>query len=192
MCDHKNSYENIMRVTVFGGSQPKPNDPAYQEALELGRMLGSCGHMVFTGGYIGMMEAVSRGANECGGHVVGVTCDEIESWRPVTPNRWVQEEMRYPTLRQRMYALIENCDAAMALPGGIGTLAEIVVMWTQLQTRATQPRPLILIGQGWRDTVDQLFSSQGLYIAEKDREWLMFAPDVHAAVQMLNTGPKPP
>ena len=73
------------RITVFGGSKPRPSQPAYQEALLLGQLLGSQGYTVLTGGYIGTMEAVSRGAAESGGHVIGVTCDEIERWRPVAP-----------------------------------------------------------------------------------------------------------
>ncbi|MBC8506792.1 MAG: LOG family protein, partial [Chloroflexi bacterium] len=109
-----------MRITVFGGSKPKPGEPAYDDAYYLGQLLGAQGYSVLTGGYIGTMEAVSRGAAEAGGHVIGVTCDEIESWRPVSPNRWVLEEMRFPTLKERMYALIEECDAAMTLPDGIG------------------------------------------------------------------------
>ena len=110
-----------IRITVFGGSQPKPGEPAYEDALRLGSLIGQAGYTVLTGGYIGTMEAVSRGAAEAGGHVIGVTCDEIEAWRPVKPNPWVTEEMRFPTLHQRLFALIDNCDAALALPGGVGT-----------------------------------------------------------------------
>ncbi len=135
--------QKSLRVTVFGGSHPKPGDPAYEQALILGKLLGSAGYTVLTGGYMGTMEAVSRGAAESGGHVIGVTCDEIESWRPVEPNPWVMDQIRYPTLRKRLYALIEECDAAIALPGGIGTLAEIATMWSQMQVFATSPRPLI-------------------------------------------------
>jgi uncharacterized protein (TIGR00725 family) len=142
---------------------------------------------VLTGGYIGTMEAVSRGAAEAGGHVIGVTCDEIESWRPVVPNRWVQEEMRYPTLRQRLYALIDGCDVALALPGGIGTLAEVAVMWSQLQTGASVPRPLILIGLAWKNILDTLMNHLGQYFAEKDRKWLFFADDVDQAVKLIDS-----
>ena len=176
-----------MKITVFGGSKPKPGETAYDEAYYLGRLLGAQGYTVLTGGYIGTMEAVSRGAAEVGGHVIGVTCDEIESWRPVFPNRWVMEEMRFPTLRQRMYALIEECDAAMALPGGIGTLAEVAAMWSQLQTGATSPRPLILIGKGWQNTFQTLFESLGEYIAEKDLSLLSFATDIETAYQTLRS-----
>jgi predicted Rossmann-fold nucleotide-binding protein len=133
------------------------------------------------------MEAVSRGAAESGGHVIGVTCDEIESWRPVSPNPWVQEEMRYPTLRQRLYALIDYCDAALALPGGIGTLAEVADMWSQLQTGAVAPRPLLLIGAGWQTTFEAFFASLGEYTSPAHRSILSFAPDVESAFRTLQS-----
>ena len=44
------------------------------------------------------MSAVSQGASEAGGHVIGVTCYQIEQFRPLAPNEWVIEEMRYETL----------------------------------------------------------------------------------------------
>src|SRR5512143_4181559 len=111
-----------MRVSVFGGSQPKQGDAAYAEALELGKLLAERGHTVLTGGYIGTMEGVSRGANEAGGHVIGVTCEDIEAWRPTRANRWVIEEIRKKTLMERLHALIHESEAALALPGGPGTL----------------------------------------------------------------------
>ncbi|HLE92709.1 MAG TPA: LOG family protein, partial [Anaerolineales bacterium] len=118
-----------MKITVFGGSQPKEGDAAYAEAQDLGRLLAERGHTVLTGGYIGTMEAVSRGACEAGGHVIGVTCEDIEAWRPIKANAWVKEEIRKKTLIERLHALIHDSDAALALPGGAGTLAEISLMW---------------------------------------------------------------
>ena len=180
-----------LRVTVFGGSKPRSSDPAYEQAYQLGKMLGTAGYTVLTGGYIGTMEAVSRGAAEAGGHVIGVTCDEIEAWRPVTPNPWVLQENRFPTLNQRLNALIQDCEAAIALPGGIGTLAEIAVMWSQLQTGASTPKPLILIGRGWQATLDAFYQSLGLYIAEKDRMWVQMAPDVTQGFRLLQAAQDP-
>ncbi|MEN8171732.1 MAG: LOG family protein [Chloroflexota bacterium] len=177
-----NIQENpVLRITVFGGSKPLPGQPAYHDALRLGQALGSRGYTVLTGGYMGTMEAVSRGAAESGGHVIGVTCDEIESWRPRKHNAWVQEEMRLATLRDRLNTLIDHCDAAIALPGGIGTLAEIVAMWSLLQVNVSTPRPLILIGTGWQRTFDSLFRELGTYITENDRRWIHFASDVDQA-----------
>jgi hypothetical protein len=117
-----------------------------------------------------------------------VTCDEIEAWRPVQPNRWVQEEWRYSTLRERMYALVEGCEAAIALPGGLGTLAEIMVMWTHLLTGAIKPRPLVLVEQGWKEVIEQLYRSQGDFIPLPQREYVSLTENVEAAArQVLRT-----
>jgi uncharacterized protein (TIGR00730 family) len=174
-----------LRVTVFGGSKPRPNEPAYEQAYQLGKLLGTAGYAVLTGGYIGTMEAVSLGVAETGGHVIGVTCDEIEAWRPVTPNPWVMQENRFPTLNQRLNALIQDCEAAIALPGGIGTLAEIAVMWSQLQTGASKPKPLILVGLGWQATLDAFYQTLGDYIADKDRGWVQIASGATHAFHLL-------
>jgi uncharacterized protein (TIGR00730 family) len=172
-------------ITVFGGSSPRPEEQPYQEAQRLGALLGKAGYAVLTGGYIGTMEAVSRGAAEAGGHVIGVTCDEIEGWRPVNPNPWIMEERRYPTTRERLFALMTACDAALALPGGVGTLAEIVFMWSQLQTGALSLRPLILIGAGWQDIFNEFYNRMDPYIRTQDKAFLTFAPDVGAAAKLL-------
>jgi uncharacterized protein (TIGR00730 family) len=181
------SGENILHVTVFGGSLPRLGEPAYEEALELGRLLGAAGYRVLTGGYIGTMEAISRGTSETGGHVIGVTCDEIEVWRPVRPNPWVKEERRYPTLRERLYALIDDCDAAIALPGGVGTLAEIAVIWSQMQVLAIRQRPLILVGEGWRAMMDEFYASLGSYVPESTQALVAFAPDAKNAFWLLQS-----
>ena len=170
-------------VTGFGGASPTV--PHYNDALRLGKLLGQAGCSVLTGGYIGTMEAVSRGAFENGGHVIGVTCEEIETWRKVRPNHWVQEERRFITLRERLYALIDGCQAAIALPGGPGTLAEIAVMWNHLLTGAITPRPLILVGPGWKETFSQFYRSFDSYIPESQRIWVSFAENVDSAVEQL-------
>ena len=174
-----------MNISVFGGSQPKEGDLAYTEAVELGHLLAENGHIVLTGGYIGTMEAVSRGAAEAGGHVIGVTCAEIERWRGVGANRWVIEEWRKETLIQRLQALIEGCDAALALPGGPGTLTEISLMWNLMIVDAIHRRPLILIGDGWQSVFDQVFTKLDEYTSQVQREALQFAPDIYTAVRLL-------
>jgi hypothetical protein len=178
-----------MNITVFGGSLPQPGSDAYVEAYQLGRSLAEAGHDVLTGGYIGTMEAVSRGAAEAGGHVIGVTCNEIERWRSVKPNSWVQEERRCATLEERMQSLIAGCDAAIALPGGPGTLAEVSLTWN-LNILGTRPRvPLVLVGKGWTEVMEQFLSSMGCYISESQKCLLVLVPDIHAAVLQLPHAP---
>jgi predicted Rossmann-fold nucleotide-binding protein len=133
------------------------------------------------------MEAISRGASEAGGHVIGVTCDEIETWRPVAPNKWIIEEKRRVTLRERLYVLIDDCDGAIALSGGIGTLAEIALTWSQLQIMPDDPRPLILLGQGWKKTLNTFRTELDSYIPLVDQERIFTAPDPTAALDILKT-----
>jgi uncharacterized protein (TIGR00730 family) len=174
-----------MNVAIFGGSQPQPAEPAYEDARLLGRLLAEAGHTVLTGGYIGTMEAASRGASEAGGHVIGVTCEEIERWRPGRANRWVAEERRVTTLHERLLALIDGCDAAIALPGGPGTLLEISLMWNRMLINAIAARPLILTGESWRQVFMTLYEAHSRYIPAAQRKLLIFAANASAAVQQL-------
>lgn len=178
-----------MKITVFGGASLTPTEIEYQQALKLGNLLAQAGHTVLTGGYMGSMEAVSRGAAESGAHVIGVTCAEIEDWRPTKANPWVKEELKMATLQERMIALMDNCDAAIALPGGAGTLAEISLMWNRILIQTIQPRPIILVGQGWKLVFDQLFEQLGNYFHSTSRDWLFFVDSVENAVDLL---PLPP
>lgn len=176
-----------MNVSVFGGSQPQEGSMAYAEAMELGRLLASKGHTVLTGGYIGTMEAVSRGASEAGGHVIGVTCREIEKWRPIGANRWVQEEWKKESLLDRLESLVSSCEAAIALPGGPGTLTEISLMWNLMIIGGLERRPLILLGAGWRSVFDEFFQQLGPYSPPNQRGLLYFAPDAAAALGKITT-----
>lgn len=176
-----------MRISVFGSSQPKEGDATYAEAMELGRLLAQRGHIVLTGGYIGTMEAVSRGAQEAGGHVIGVTCEDIETWRKVKANAWVMEEIRKRTLIERLHCLIHESDAALALPGGPGTLTEISLMWNLMVVESLHRRPLILIGDGWQSVFDQFFKGLHAYVPANQREILHFAKDGQTAVNMLES-----
>lgn len=177
----------MKRIAVFGGASPRPGQDSYQEALRLGELLGKAGYAVMTGGYVGTMEAVSRGAAEAGAHVIGVTCVEIENFRSGGPNPWVKEEIRTEILRERISIMINSCDAAIALPGGIGTLAEIMLMWNTLLIGAVTPRPLVLVGAGWQEMIDAFNQALGDYIPVRELAWLSFAPDVEAAADQLVT-----
>lgn len=176
-----------MKITVFGGAAPQPGDPAYEDARLLGFSLGKAGHTLLTGGYVGTMEAVSKGAHEAGAHVIGVTCEEIEAWRKRKANAWVKEEWHYSTLRERMYALIDHCDAAIALPGGVGTLAEISAAWNQLIVHPDKfAHPLILVGAAWQKIISEMFAEQAQYLHPQDRDVISFARDIQETINQIN------
>jgi uncharacterized protein (TIGR00725 family) len=174
-----------MDITIFGGSQPQSGSPAYLQAYELGKLLALAGHTVLTGGYMGTMEAASRGASEAGGHVIGVTCADIEAWRGSSANAWVKEERRFATLQERLNELILACDAAIALPGGPGTLTEIALTWNLMIVASIPPKPLILIGAGWRALIESFYNSFEAYIPRKQRIFLQFAADIQEALELL-------
>jgi uncharacterized protein (TIGR00730 family) len=173
-----------MNISVFGGSNPTKSD--YKQAELLGNLLGKAGHTVLTGGYIGTMEAVSKGAVEAGAHVIGVTCEQIENWRPVGRNKWVIEERKYRTLGERLFALIEGSEAAIALPGGPGTLTEISLTWNLLLTDAIPARPLILVGPGWHEVFTRFFKILDAYIPETQRRYLTFVHRPEDAIKKLS------
>ncbi len=174
-----------MKIAVFGGASPKPGDDTYEQARQLGNLLGCAGHTVMTGGYIGVMEAASRGAFEAGAHVIGSTCEQLETWRNTKANVWVKEEWKHKTLRDRMYALIDACDAAVVMPGGVGTLAELMVMWNEEIISRKPPRLMVVVGESWSQVVRAFLAEQGGFIRPQDQERVQYAADVHAAFVLI-------
>ncbi len=150
-------------VSVFGGSSPSPGTPPYEEAYRLGKLLAEEGYAVMNGGYSGTMEAVSKGAKEAGGHVIGVIVATFER-DGHQPNPYLDEIIRYERLPERLLHLVTRCDAAVALRGGIGTLSEVSLMWSLLQTGETGPKPFILLGEEWR-TLLEIYYGRGEYIS---------------------------
>jgi uncharacterized protein (TIGR00730 family) len=175
-------------ISVFGGSAPKPGEPAYEEARAVGARLAQAGWAVATGGYSGVMEAISRGAGEAGGHVIGVTCGLIETWKGLRANPWVKEETRFETLRERLNYLVAFCDAALALPGGIGTLSEVALTWSLLQTGEIGPKPLVVLGEVWRETVTTFARHAGPYLHPGDEGLIHVARDLDEALGILGPG----
>jgi hypothetical protein len=182
----RKSQGESMKIAIYGGAAPKSGDPAYEEARQLGFLLAKAGHTIMTGGYIGVMEAASRGANEAGGHVIGVTCAQLEEWRNIKANAWVKEERQYATLRERMYALIDSCDAAIIMPGGVGTLAELAVMWNEEIISSKSPRVMVLVGKGWQKTIAAFLEEFCDYVHLNDQKRVHFAEDINATIAIIN------
>ena len=169
-------------VAVFGSSRIGPDDADYHEAERLGRLLGHAGWTVATGGHDGAMAAVSRGAREAGAHVVGVTMPGPQGR---SPNAWVAEERPADDLFARLRMLLD-ADAWIAVAGGVGTLAEIAVAWNLMQNAHVAPRPLIVVGAGWRTVLDSL--GDALVVDTADLAMVTAVPDAEAAMAAL--GPR--
>src|SRR5438105_13136224 len=116
-------------ITIFGGSRVVAGSAEYAAAQKLGGALAARGFEVVTGGYNGVMEAVSRGAKEAGGHVIGVTVEVIATNFQRLPNEYVDQEVKTTALLERIDKMIELGAAYVVLPGGAGTLAELGIVW---------------------------------------------------------------
>jgi uncharacterized protein (TIGR00730 family) len=169
-------------VTVFGSNAVETNDAGYQEARELGQLLGQAGYAVANGGYHGTMEAVSRGAKEAGAHVIGVTTTRFDGHR-LGANQWVDEEIKFPTLFQRLHYLVTCSEALVALRGGVGTLSEVALSWSLMQVGEMPGKPFVLVGPQWRHILETYYRESTV----KERDWalLSFAANVRQVISLL-------
>lgn len=170
-------------ISVFGSASPRPGSIPYEEARRVGRLLAKAGFAVATGGYSGTMSAVSQGAHEAGGHVIGVTSAQIERFRPLAANQWVKEEIKYETLTDRLLHLVTKNNGMIVLPGGIGTLSEMTLAWSFIQVGEMEKRPLVLMGKMWHSAVHAFYHPD--YVADSHLELLSFADEPETAVQQV-------
>ncbi len=170
-------------ITVFGSSYPKPGSADYEAARNLGRQLAQAGFAVQSGGYYGIMAGVSQGASEGGGHTIGITCTQIERFRGIVANQWVLEEIKRDTLRERLLYLVEHCDGAIIMNGGIGTLSELALMWSLVQVSELSPRPMITVGGLWQRTLAAFMDND--YITPEHQKLVLSVRTVDEAVKKM-------
>ena len=149
-------------ITVFGSSQLRPADPLYATTEQIGAALAKAGYRVVTGGYYGVMEAISKGACEAGGAVCGVTTDQIGARYNLEPNRFNTEIAHFASLRDRLSHMVAQGDAYLAMPGGTGTLHEIAETWELMRIGGIPTRTLICYGALWRGIIGALHESPWL------------------------------
>ncbi len=161
-------------VTVFGSSRPRPGDSRYAEAQALGAVLAARGLAVCSGGYGGVMEAVSRGAREAGGRTLAVTARAFQS----RANPWIEREIRVSTWRERLFQLIARGRGYVACPGGTGTLVELAVVWEMLSKGAMKKKPLVVLGDFWQPVIDRVLFAE---FGQSSRRTFSGEPLVHVA-----------
>jgi uncharacterized protein (TIGR00730 family) len=170
-------------ITVFGGARVAPDSDEYAAAQELGRALAARGLTVVTGGYNGVMEAVSRGAKEIGGHVIGVTVEVVARTFEVEPNAYIDQEVKTAALLERIDKLVELGAGYVVLPGGAGTLAELGIVWNLALLGALHGKPLVVVGDGWQRVLRTMIDE--LHTIETDLRFLRLVPNVATAVEVL-------
>ena len=141
-------------VSVFGSARLKPDHPYYQLAVQVSKELVKHGFNVLTGGGPGIMEAANKGAQEQKGDSVGVA---IELPLEQCSNNFI-DKGRLKTFRHffvRKVMFLKYAHGFVVMPGGFGTLDEFFEAITLVQTKKTDPFPIVLIGTDyWKGLVD--------------------------------------
>ena len=166
-------------VTIFGGSKCVESDMEYGQARRVGALLAQAGFTICTGGYLGVMEAASRGARENGGRVLGIVMNQFKS----EPNRYLTDKVATPHFYERLQRLITRSVGFVAIRGGMGTVTELSLVWNKIQTKVIEPRPLVLLGDCWRPVVEQWQKS--LAVSPQDIAALDFAQTPEEAVEII-------
>lgn len=166
-------------VTIFGGSKCEHESEEYRQAKELGGKLAEAGFTICTGGYLGVMEAASRGARESGGRVYGIVMNQFKS----EPNRYLTDKVATNHFYERLQNLIQRSVGFIALRGGMGTVTEISLVWNKLQTGVLTDRPLVLLGDCWRSVVNAW--QKELVVSDEDVRLLDFARSTEEAVKII-------
>lgn len=166
-------------VTIFGGSKCIEGSTEYTEARKLGQQLAEAGYTICTGGYLGIMEAASRGAREAGGRVFGIVMNQFKS----EPNRYLTDKVATNHFYERLQNLITRSVAFVAFKGGMGTVTEVSLVWNKLQTKVLDKRPLILVGDCWNNVVTSW--NENLVVSAEDIALLDFANDSTSACKII-------
>jgi hypothetical protein len=133
----------VKSICVYCGASSQA-DPAYLElAHQTGLALAARGiRLVYGGGNVGLMGAAARACHGAGGEVLGIMPHFLTRWE--LPNPAIETRM-VETMHERKWGLFSEADAFIALPGGIGTLEEVVetLSWYRLELHT---KPMSLLG----------------------------------------------
>lgn len=142
-------------VSFFGSARIQSSDPYYAQAREISRILSESGFSIISGGGPGIMEAVSRGAQEGGSPSVGLNIKL--PGRKEEANQYLDVSIDFHNFFVRKLMFVQYASAYVVMPGGLGTLDEVIECLNLMQTDKAHQIPVILVGRGfWAGLVDWL------------------------------------
>jgi uncharacterized protein (TIGR00730 family) len=139
----------IQSICVYCGSGPGKNPAFVEAAKSFGRVLAENGiRLVYGGGSVGLMGALAESVLAHGGAVTGVIPDFLVDREHMLVS--VQERIITRDMHERKWVMFERADAFVALPGGVGTLEELVeqMTWAQLG-RHKKPILILNVARFW-------------------------------------------
>ena len=141
------------RVAIFGSARAKPGTFVYDEVKRAAAAFAAMGCDIVTGGGPGLMQAANEGATSAGlpQRSMGIRVD-LPFEQDVNP--FVEMAFEHKTFFSRLQHFVIASDAFVVVPGGIGTVLEMLMIWQLLQVRHVSDVPLILVGKMWRGLVD--------------------------------------
>jgi uncharacterized protein (TIGR00730 family) len=143
------------RVTIFGSARAQPGTFVYDEVKRVAAALAAMGCDIITGGGPGLMQAANEGAAAAQApernRSVGIRV-ELPFEQDVNP--FVEQAFEHGTFFTRLHHFVLTSDAFVVVPGGIGTVLELTMIWQLLQVKHLQDTPLILVGKMWAPLVD--------------------------------------
>lgn len=145
-------YRSRRKVTVFGSARTPPDDPSYQQAVQLGRLLAENSWLVVTGAASGIMEAGHLGAGRENSMGLNIMLPFEQEANRIIADDPKLVHMKYFFTRKLMF--VKECHAVCLLPGGFGTLDEGMEVLTLIQTGKRDMIPVVLLdapgGDYWR------------------------------------------
>jgi len=144
-----------VKVCIFG-SYKELAKRERADIVKLGKLLAEKGFEVVSGGFVGTMEDVSRGAKEAGGKTIGVTYYKWRGDPYKHANKYIDEEIRTKNIFERIEVMTKISDAFIVLPGGTGTLLELAACLEFVNKGLTKPKPIIAPGDFWKTALDRL------------------------------------
>jgi uncharacterized protein (TIGR00730 family) len=182
-------YRSVRKVSIFGSTRVREDDPYYLLAKKLGRRLAEEGIMVITGAGPGIMQAGHEGAGREKSFGVNIRLPFTQK-----ANRFIQDDSKLMTFHfffTRKLMFVKEADAFIFFPGGYGTHDELIEVLTLAQTGKSQLVPIVLMDlpdnaywSHWQEFVRQTMLSRG-YISEEELRLFQVVNDVEAAVQEI-------
>lgn len=135
-------------VSIFGSARIAPDSPYYELTERIARLLSDAGFAVISGGGPGVMEAANKGAFAGKSLSVGLNI-QLPHEQLANPYQDISQTFRH--FFARKYMFVRMAAAYVVMPGGFGTLDELLEALTLIQTRKSPRIPLILVGDGFWD-----------------------------------------
>lgn len=174
-------------VAIFGSARTKPDHPHYQAACDIAYAVAKKGFTVITGGGPGIMEAANKGAKEAEGDSVGL-CIQLPFEQ--SHNAYINRAVDFHYFFVRKVCFLIRTVAVIVMPGGFGTMDEVMETATLVQTQKISPMPIVLyerpFWQGFLDWLSSTMEHQHQYISPGDLDLFTLADsceEVLAALQ---------